>query len=508
MSGDLGDARARTLFDAAFDAVVTMDAEGRIIEVNAVAERTFGRRAQDMVGQDLAELIIPPDLREPHRRGLAKYLSTGEARVVDHPVEMPALRADGTEFPVELAIRRLPVPAPPEPPLFIGFVRDITDRLRTERELRELAAEQAALHRVAALVARGVPRRQVVAAVTEEVGRLLAAQTSNTIRYESASSAAVLGGWNAPGVNSVPVGSTVRLDDADTTAARIYRTGQPARLDSYDGQEGELASMLREMGFRSSIGAPIFVEGELWGALLVSSVKPEPFPPGVEHRIAAFAELTAQALANAEAREELRASRARIVEAADAARRKIERDLHDGAQQRLVALALTLRRTEALLDRDPTAAREALSEAAHGLEQALAELRELARGIHPAVLSEHGLPAALAALADRAPLDVELDMRLAERPRQPIEAAAYYVVAEALTNVVRYAGCPEARVTVERLNGQLRVEVADDGCGGADPKSGSGLRGLADRVEALGGRLDVRSPAGAGTVVRAELPWA
>src|SRR3954470_7137043 len=502
-----GDARARTLFDAAFDAIVTMDSEGRITEVNAVAERIFGRRAQDMIGQDLAELIIPEDLREPHRHGLAKYLSTGEAKVVDHPLEMPALRADGTEFPVELAIRRLPVPAPPAPPLFIGFVRDITERLRTEQDMRELAAEQAALHRVAALVARGVPLREVVDAVTEEIGRLLGAQTSNCIRYEGARSASVLGGWNAPGVNSVPVGSTVRLDDADTTAARIYRTRQPARLDSYEGQGGELAALLRDMGFHASVGAPIFLEGELWGALLVSSVNEEPFPPGVEHRIAAFAELTAQALANAEAREELRASRARIVEAADAARRKIERDLHDGAQQRLVALALTLRRTEALLDRDPGAAREALSEAGHALEQALAELRELARGIHPAVLSDHGLPAALAALADRAPLNVELDMRLAERPREPIEAAAYYVVAEALTNVVRYAGAPEARVTVERLNGQLRVEVADGGCGGADPKSGSGLRGLADRVEALGGRLDVRSPAGEGTTVRAELPW-
>src|SRR3954469_7487491 len=330
-----GDARARTLFDAAFDAIVTMDSEGRITEVNAVAERIFGRRAQDMIGQDLAELIIPEDLREPHRHGLAKYLSTGEAKVVDHPLEMPALRADGTEFPVELAIRRLPVPAPPAPPLFIGFVRDITERLRTEQELRELAAEQAALHRVAALVARGVPRRQVVGAVTEEVGRLLGAESANTIRYADETSADMLGAWNAPGVKSVPVGAIVRFADADTTAARIRRTRQPARIDTYEGQEGELAEMLRGLGFRSSAGAPIFVEGELWGALLVSSVKPEPFEPGVEHRIAAFAELTAQALANAEAREQLRASRARIVEAADAARRRIERDLHDGAQQRL-----------------------------------------------------------------------------------------------------------------------------------------------------------------------------
>src|SRR5262245_26851609 len=502
-----GDARAKTLFDAAFDAVVTMDADGLIVEVNAVAEQIFGRSAEEMVGGDLAELLIPGDLREPHRRGLANYVATGDGRVVDHPIEMPALRADGTEFPVELAIRRLPVPAPPEPPVFIGFVRDITERVRTETELREMAAEQTALHRFAALVARGVPLREVVDAVTKEIGRLLGAQTANLIRYDGPDSATVLGGWNIPGVNSVPVGAVVRLDDADTAAARIYRTRQPARLDSYEDHDSELANMLRELGFRASVGAPIFVEGELWGALMVSSVRPEPFAPGVEHRIGAFAELTAQALANAEAREELRASRARIVEAADAARRRIERDLHDGAQQRLVSLALTLRRATVLLDRDPAAAGEALTEAGEALDNALAELRELARGIHPAVLSEHGLPAALAALADRAPLMVELDMRLTERPREAVEAAAYYVVAEALTNVVRYAGAPEARVTVERLDGLLSVEVADDGCGGADPASGSGLRGLADRVEALGGRLEVRSPEGDGTVVRAELPW-
>jgi PAS domain S-box-containing protein len=510
MSGHLsdGDARARTLFDTAFDAVVTMDAEGRVVEVNGVAEQIFGRSAEDMIGEDLADLIIPEDLREPHRRGLAKYVETGEGRVVDHPVEMPAIRADGTEFPVELAIRRLPVPAPPEPPLFLGFIRDITQRVKTETELRELAAEQAALHRVAALVARGVPRREVVDSVTEEIGRLLGAQSANCIRYESASSALVLGGWHAPGVSSVAVGSTVRLDDADTTAARIHRTRLPARLDSYEGQDSELATMLQELGFHASVGAPVFLEGELWGALLVSSVRPEPFPPGVENRIAAFAELTAQALANAEAREELRASRARIVEAADAARRKIERDLHDGAQQLLVALALTLRRAGALMDAEPGAARAALAEAGVELESALAELRELARGIHPAVLSEHGLPAALAALADRAPLMVELDVRLDERPREPVEAAAYYVVAEALTNVGRYAGAPAARVTVERRDGSLLVEVADAGCGGADPAGGSGLRGLADRVEALGGRLEVHSPPGEGTVVRAELPWA
>jgi PAS domain S-box-containing protein len=508
MTGPLsdGDARARTLFDASFDAVITMDADGRIVEVNAVAEEMFGRPADEMVGQDLAELMIPAELREPHRRGLANYIATGEGRMVDHPVEMPALRADGTEFPVELAIRRLPVPAPPEPPLFIGFVRDVTERMQTERELRELAREQAALHRVAALVARGVPRREVVGAVTEEVGRLLRAETANTIRYEPPDGAVVIGAWNVPGVQSVPVGESVHLE-GPTAAALVYRTGQPARVDDYDEVEGGLADRLRGLGFRGAVGAPIFLEGALWGAVFVASVKPEPFPPGAEHRIAAFAELTAQALANAEAREELRASRERIIEAADAARRRIERDLHDGAQQRLVSLALTLRRTKALLERDPAAAHEALAEAGKELENALAELRELARGIHPAILSEHGLAAALSALAERVPLVVDCDVRLDERPREPVEAAAYYVVAEALTNVVRYAAAGEARVSAERVDGCLRVEVADTGAGGADPASGSGLRGLADRVEALGGKLEVHSPAGEGTVVRAELPW-
>jgi PAS domain S-box-containing protein len=509
MTGPLsdGDARARTLFDAAFDAVITMDAYGVIVEVNAVAEEIFGRSADELVGHDLADTIVPEHLREAHRRGLANYIATGEGRVVDHPLEMPALRADGTEFPVELAIRRLPVPAHPEPPLFIGFVRDITERVRTEGELRELAREQAALHRVAALVARGVPRREVVDAVTEEVGRLLHAETANTIRYEPDDAGVVVGAWNVPGVLSVPVGEEVRLE-GPTAAALVYRTARPARVDDYSEIRGDLAERLRSLGFRGAVGAPIFLEGALWGAVFVASVKPEPFPPGAEHRIAAFAELTAQALANAEAREELRASRERIIEAADAARRRIERDLHDGAQQRLVALALTLRRAQALLKRDPGAAVQALDEASEALENALGELRELARGIHPAVLSEHGLPAALSALANRVPLIVHCDVRLDQRPREPVEAAAYYVVAEALTNVVRYAGVGEAHVHAEHVDGGLRVEVVDAGAGGADPASGSGLRGLADRVEALGGTLEVRSPAGEGTVVRAELPWA
>ena len=203
---------------------------------------------------------------------------------------------------------------------------------------------------------------------------------------------------------------------------------------------------------------------------------------------------------------ELRASRSRIVEAADDARMRLERNLHDGAQQRLVSLSLALRLAQARLRDDPEAANQLLSNASEELNQALAELRELARGIHPAVLTDRGLPAALEALAARAPLPVELSADLEERLPGPVEAAAYYVVAEALTNVAKYSEASAVEVRAQRHNGRVVVEVADDGVGGADPALGSGLRGLADRVEALDGELEVESAAGTGTTVRAVIP--
>jgi signal transduction histidine kinase len=233
----------------------------------------------------------------------------------------------------------------------------------------------------------------------------------------------------------------------------------------------------------------------------VLSVDERTFPPGAEQRIADFAELAAQALANAQARAELDASRARIVQAGDDARRRLERNLHDGAQQRLVSLALMLRLAARRHPDDGD-----LVKAGDELAAALQELRELARGIHPAVLSERGLEPAVRALADRAPLPVELDVSVHDRLPVPVEAAAYYVVAEALTNVAKYAGATGVTVGVARENGHARIEVSDDGVGGANADGGSGLRGLADRVEALGGELVVDSPAGAGTTLRATIP--
>jgi PAS domain S-box-containing protein len=495
--------RKSAILNAAFDCIVTMDADGRVVEVNQATERTFGYAASEMVGLDLAELIIPPDLREPHRRGLERYVATGQARMVGHPVELPAMRADGSEFPVEMAITR---PRLPGPPLFTGYLRDVTDRKRDEEALRSLVAEQAALRRVATTVASEADQARVFEVVTEEVGRLLGAQTSNMVRYEADGTAMVAGGWSTGRTRNVPVGTRLAMD-GPTVAARIMRSERPERIDSYVGVIGSTAELLRELGFRSSVGAPIKLGGRLWGAVTVSTVEEERFPEGSEQRISDFAELVALALANADARHELDASRARIVEAGDAERRRLERNLHDGAQQRLVALSLTLRVCERKLAAGgDSEAGELLRSAKAELADALEELRELARGIHPAILTDHGLVPALQTLAERTSIPVEIAATLDGRLPQPVEAAAYYIVAEALTNASKHARASSVRVLVQRADGSAIVEVADDGVGSADERRGSGLRGLRDRVEALGGELGLESPDGAGTTLTARLP--
>jgi PAS domain S-box-containing protein len=491
------DARKGAILEAAFDAVITMDHAGRVVEANKAAEEMFGYAYADMAGQEVAELIIPPTLREAHRRGVARYADNGERHVIGHPIELSGMRSDGSEFPVEIVITR---PEVPGPPLFVGHLRDVTERHASELALRRLADEQAALRRVATAVAAEREPEELFSLVIEEVGRLLEAQSSNMIRYDGSGEATVIGGWSADGVQSVPIGSMVRVD-GDTAAARVWRTGRPARVDSYEGLEGELAETLRSLGFRSAIAAPIVLAGRLWGAMIVSSVDPDPLPAGAEQRISDFAELAAQAMANAEAREQLAASRKRIVQAGDAERRRLERNLHDGAQQRLVSLSLTLR----LASRRHTDDAE-LGHAVEELGSALEELRELARGIHPAVLTEYGLEPAIEALATRTPFPVDVEVALEDRLPPPVEAAAYYVVSEALTNVTKYAEASDVRVHVFRDDGRAHVEVRDDGCGGAQEENGTGLRGLADRVEALGGALWINSPPGEGTTLLAEIP--
>jgi PAS domain S-box-containing protein len=334
--------RHHATLQAALDCVVTIDAEGRVVDFNPAAERTFGYASTEVVGHELAALIIPPDLRDQHRRGLRRHVSTGEARVLDHRTEIEAQRADGERLPVELTITRIDVGGTP---LFTGHLRDISDRRRAEAELR--------------------------------------------------------------------------------------------------------------------------------------------------------------------------ASRARIVEAADAARRRIERDLHDGAQQHLVSLAVSLRLARRRLDGgDPAAARELLDGADAALATALAELRELARGIHPAILTEGGLAPALTGLVGRSAVPAAVISVPEERFAPGVEAAAYFLIAEGLTNAARHAGAGRVEVAVAVAvhpladDGRvLVVEVRDDGTGGANPEGG-GLRGLADRLAVLGGALTVTSPSAGGTVLRGEIPCA
>jgi signal transduction histidine kinase len=260
------------------------------------------------------------------------------------------------------------------------------------------------------------------------------------------------------------------------------------------------------MGWRSSVGAPITIEGRLWGALAVVARSERPLPRDAERRVAEFTGLVATAIANAESRAELNASRARIVATADATRRRIERDLHDGTQQRLVSLALELRAAEEVVPAELHEHRATLARAADGLTSVLNELREIARGIHPAILADGGLGPALKTLARRSAVPVELELPSALQLSEGIEVATYYIVSEALTNAAKHADASVVRVAVELHEQLLRVSVRDDGRGGADPDGGSGLIGLKDRAEAMGGTMSLRSPLGAGTSLQVELP--
>jgi signal transduction histidine kinase len=370
--------------------------------------------------------------------------------------------------------------------------------------LQALLAEQAALRRVATMVAASTPAPALFGRVCEELGELLAVKSTDMVRYEDERLATVVGSWTGYDMPSFPVGERVTVEGESVTA-RLYRSGRPERVDDYEDVNRELATRLRGFGIRSVVGAPIYVAGRLWGALMATSELPHAFPEGTEERIASFAELVTAALANVDAREQLAASRVRIVEAADAARRRIERDLHDGAQQRLVSLVLSLRLLESRLEPDSAAARE-LAAARAELDAALAELRELARGIHPSILTERGLEAALAALVGRSTMPVELDLASCGKLPSSVQTTAYFVVAEALTNASKHARSDRIEVRVAMDEGQAMVEVRDDGSGGARPARGSGLSGLADRVSALGGTLEIDSPAGVGTTIRARIP--
>jgi signal transduction histidine kinase len=383
------------------------------------------------------------------------------------------------------------------------------DRRRREAEvsrdeLHRIAELQAALRRVATLVARAVPSSEVFSAVTEELARCLGAHHSALVRYEP-DAATVLAAHHEHGSKRMPVGRRFSLE-GESVAAMVLRTGCAARIESHDNVAGPDAKYISELGLHSGVGAPIVVAGRLWGTAVVGSLKPEVLPPDTEARIGDFADLVATAIANAEARSELTASRARIVAAGDEARRRLERDLHDGAQQRLVSLGLKLRTAESSVPPVQQTLREQISDIFTGLTSVSEELREISRGIHPAILSKGGLGPALKTLARRSAVPVDLDVHVDQRLPDAVEVGAYYVAAEALTNTARHARASVVEVCAEATSTNLRLVIRDDGIGGAAAGEGSGLIGLIDRVEALGGEMTIQSPPGSGTALLVNIP--
>ncbi|MFL6163550.1 MAG: GAF domain-containing protein [Jatrophihabitantaceae bacterium] len=380
---------------------------------------------------------------------------------------------------------------------FMELVAAAIANAKAEQELRELADTQAALRRLATLVARGEPPEVVFAAVTREALRHFGGGTARMIRYELDGTATLVANEGTTGPH-VRIGQRWEGYPPTGLTATVLRTGRAARVDDYkDVPGGE--PYLRE-GLRAAVAMPIHVNGRLWGTIAVGSGQ-GPLPADTEQRMTQFTNLVAIAVANAQNRAELISSRARIVAAADEARRRIERDLHDGAQQRLLALALKLRMAAAPRDSDGTG-----TEVAAELLGVIEELREICHGIHPAILSSAGLRPALHALGRRSAVRVEVDVRIEGRLPEAVEVGAYYVVSEMLTNAAKHAQASVVEVDAEASADSLRVCVRDDGIGGADPGRGSGLVGLKDRIEALGGSFAIDSPAGGGTMVSCQLP--
>jgi signal transduction histidine kinase len=371
-------------------------------------------------------------------------------------------------------------------------------------ESSRLLEQQSALRRVATLVAQGVPPAEVFEVVTREVGLLSGGDIARMERYETDGSVTGVAAWSR-NVGQLAVGTRFTLEGM-SIAALVRESGRPVRIDSFADASGPIAEEARALGIKSSVGCPIVVSGRLWGVIAASSRGEEPFPADTESQIGEFTELVATAIANAESRAELAASRARIVAASDQTRRRIERDLHDGAQQRLVSLALSLRGAASAVPPELHEVQTELAGVRSGLDGVLEDLREISRGIHPAILSEGGLGPALRTLARRSSVPVVLEVDAEQRLPERIEVAAYYVVSEALTNAAKHASAAAVHVDVAMNGDELRLAIRDDGVGGADPARGSGLIGLKDRVEAMGGTIVVESVRGEGTSLFVKFP--
>ncbi|WP_030615007.1 nitrate- and nitrite sensing domain-containing protein [Streptomyces fulvoviolaceus] len=459
----------QSIFDLSLDLLSISGVDGYFKRVNPAFERTLGYSSDELLSKPYIEFV-----HEEDRESTGEALATLARGVEVAEFENRYLRADGTERWLQWSAR--PVP---EQGLIYGAARDVT-------ESRRHTLEQAALRRVATLVAHGAPPSEVFTKVAQEVGHLLET-TAAVLRHESDGSHTVLG--TALGI-----------------PADVERATREKRREAASRAIHEVTRTRRAAHVGHAVAAPIVVDDRLWGVIVAASLL-GPLPVGTESRLADFTELVATAIANADSRDQLNASRARVVAAADASRRRIERDLHDGVQQRLVALQLDLRLAESLVT-DPTSElAQQLAHVAKGLDDSFQDLLQVARGIHPAILSKGGLGPALRSLARRSAVPVELDLRLpATRLPEQLEVAAYYVTSECLTNAVKHAHARVVGVEAEVRDDWLELTIRDDGVGGAEPGRGSGLIGLIDRVEAIGGKLDVSSPPGEGTTMDVRLP--
>jgi signal transduction histidine kinase len=434
------------------------------------------RRATVLAGCGLGVLVITTAL-------ITGFLARGVVAPVRRTARMAERLAAG-----DLAAR-VPQTGSAEIGVLERSFNSMAESLQRSRD------EQAALRRVAALVAHGQPSNEVFSAVSQEVGLLLDVEITRLLHFEPDGTATVVAAWRRTG-DPVPVGSRIAIDT--TVAAPVRQTSEPTRITEQSPPE-------LPGGSYSAVGTPIMVGGTLWGAMTALTPQERPLPEGTENRMAEFTDLVGTAIANAQARTDLTASRARIVTAADEARRRIQRNLHDGIQQRLVGLGLRLRAFREISSPAAPEARQELAELDDALMETMDELRDISHGIHPAILSDGLLPA-LKSLSRSSELPIELDLHVDDVLPSSVAAAAYFVVAEALSNAAKHAHASVVRLRADVQKDRLFLTVSDDGVGGADPSRGSGLTGLTDRVEALGGTLTIESPAGSGTSLQVQLP--
>jgi len=477
------------IFDLSPDLLCVAGLDGYFKRVNPAFEQTLGYEAAELLSRPSLEFVHPED----RERTATTVQALSDGRQIGE-FENRYIRADGAVRWLQWNTRTMP-----DNGLMYAAARDVTEN-------RMLTHEQAALRRVATLVAQGHDAGELFDAVAVEVGQLLSADATRLLRYDEDGTASVVGSYGASDAE-IGVGSHVSVDRGQLWE----RVAQSRRAECTDHlREGSdaLAKSLRDVGMAAAVAVPIVVSGRPWGAIVAAWTHPDMAGGDTEIRMAQFTELVATAVANAESGAELAASRRRIVATYDEARRRIERDLHDGAQQRLVSTVVVLELVRKQLGDANGPLAELAEEALENARRAMDEVREIARGIHPRILSSGGLGPALRTLARRSVVPVTVDMQTDARWPENVEMTAYYVASEALTNAVKHAHASEVRITADVDDRSIMLTIRDDGVGGADPTRGSGLIGLHDRVAALGGDLAVHGEPGAGTVLTAQIPIA